>query len=375
MNQPNLQLRSPLQTRQDEVIHPSLGVGNPYSQDMRNLVMFLGEHFNDVDNVAVRNMIDVLRQAHVYPSSRTQTRWEALHDDVGHVRPCRRSGNHFGERFAGQDLVFLALYRMIYPKSTHAEVNAFLYRCNLGNPRFQFYSPSQICRAETLIGLTRKKGSTTAYQALLPRNLIRRYQYWNYAFPIGIADINRSQIIDLDECGVFVETTASRRYGKAYKGFRVRETGAYTKGEKWNFLLAVCGENGNEEQNSRRWAETWLDGGTTVHRMLNFVQVILNDIGHANEQNFFVFTMDNLNSHKNEAVIALIHLYGHGVVYRAPYWPVDGAIEFIFNTIQTLVRARMYTVVTSNDLIASVYESVQSIDSFAQYFIHVGFVA
>ena len=64
-----------------------------------------------------------------------------------------------------------------------------------------------------------------------------------------------------------------------------------------------------------------------------------------------------------------------GVVYRAPYWPVDGAIEFIFNTIQTLVRARMYTVVTSNDLIASVYESVQSIDSFAQYFIHVGFVA
>ena len=102
------------------------------------------------------------------------------------------------------------------------------------------------------------------------------------------------------------------------------------------------------------------------------MEVILIDIGNANENNFFVFTMDNLHAHKNEAVIALIHLYGHGVVYRA--WPVDGAIEFIFNTIQTLVRSRMYTVITSNNLIACVYESIQSIDSFAPYFINVGFV-
>ena len=136
----------------------------------------------------------------------------------------------------------------------------------------------------------------------------------------------------------------------------------------------MCGEDGTEEQNSRRWAEMWLEGGTTVHKMLQFMENILNDIGHANENNFFVFTMDNLHAHKNEAVIALIHLYGHGVVYRAPYWPVDGAIEFIFNTIQTLVRSRMYTVITSNDLIASVYESIQSIDSFAPYFINVGFI-
>ena len=52
--------------------------------------------------------------------------------------------------------------------------------------------------------------------------------------------------------------------------------------------------------------------------------------------------MDNLNSHINGAVVGLIHLYGHGVVFRAPYWPVDGAIEFIFNTIQSLMRGRAY---------------------------------
>ena len=376
MQRQNLQqLRPALQTRRDETIHPSHGIGNPYSQDMRSLVMFMSEHLNDQDeNPHVVNMVALLRQAHVYPSSQTLTRWESLNDTLGHVRACRRNGGRQLERFAGQDLVCLALYRSIYPKCNHAEINAFLYRCNLGNPFFQFYSHSQISRAEALIGLSRKKGSTTAYQALYPRNLRKRYHYWHYAFPIGIADIPRSNIIDLDECGVFVETTGNRKYGKSYKGFRVRETGAYSKGEKWNILLAVCGEDGTPEQNSRRWAEMWLDGGTTINKMLQFIQIILNDLGHANEHNFYVFTMDNLNSHTNDAVVGLIHLYGHGVVFRAPYWPVDGAIEFIFNTLQTLVRSRMYTIVTSNDLVAALYESIQSIDSFASYFINVGFV-
>ena len=71
--------------------------------------------------------------------------------------------------------------------------------------------------------------------------------------------------------------------------------------------------------------------------MLDFMAVVLQDIGHANDDQFYVFTMDNLNSHRNVAVVALIHLYGHGVIYRAPYWAVDGAIEYIFNTILTLV--------------------------------------
>ena len=84
--------------------------------------------------------------------------------------------------------------------------------------------------------------------------------------------------------------------------------------------------------------------------------------------------MDNLNSHKNDGVIALIHLYGHGVVYRAPYWPVDGAIEFIFNTLQSLMRARSYEINSENDLLASIYESIQSIDTFATYFENVGFI-
>ena len=177
------------------------------------------------------------------------------------------------------------------------------------------------------------------------------------AFPIGIADIPRRCIIDLDECGIFLETTANRKYGKAYSGLRVREPGPYSKSEKWNLLLAVCGEDGYQGGDARRWADMWLVGGTTVSKMLHFVRSILQDIGPATQNNFYVFTMDNLNSHRNVAVVALIHLYGHGVVFRAPYWAVDGAIEFIFNTLQSLVRAKLYEIKDANDLMNAVYES------------------
>ena len=130
---------------------------------------------------------------------------------------------------------------------------------------------------------------------------------------------------------------------------------------KWNILLAVSGEDARNGVDSRRWTDIWLEGGTTVNKMLDFVHQILQDIKHAGNGVFYVFTMDNLNSHKNVAVIALIHSYGHGVVFRAPYWPVDGAIEFIFNTIQSLVRAEMYRIRSSNDLLHEIHQSIASI--------------
>ena len=366
--------RLPLQTREDEVPHPSQCLGNAYSQDMRNLVVFIANNLN-AEDPHIGGMLALLRHSHVYPSSISERRWNGLEQQLGHARPCKRSGNADAVRLRGQDLVYLALYRVFYPKATIAEINAFLYRTNMRNPFWNFYHPSQICRAESLIGLSRKKGSTTAHQAYYPHNIRKRWEYWNYPYPLGIADIGRSQIIDLDECGVFMETHANRQHGKSFIGLRVREEGAYGKSEKWNVLLAVCGENESANgQAARRWADVWLDGGTTVDKMLDFIQVILQDIGVATENNFYVFTMDNLNSHKNVGVIALIHLYGHGVVYRAPYWPVDGAIEFIFNTLQTLMRSRSYLITTDNDLIAAIYECIQTIHSFSAYFENVGFI-
>ena len=303
-----------LQQRVDPIAHPSLCNGNPYSQDLRRLVMFVSEYFNNNENNHVAsNFVRMLRNEHVHPCSVTQSRWERFSIELGHVRPCRRTGNKGTDKISGQDLVYLSIYRVIYPKCSIAEINAFLYRANIMNPLFSFYSPSQISRAEALIGLSRKKGSTTAYQAFYDVNLEKRYNYWNYPYPLGIADIHRSHVIDLDECGIFLETTANRKYGKAYSGLRVRDEGPYSKTEKWNLLLAICGEDGMNGGDTRRWADIWIEGGTTVGKMMEFIHTILQDVGHATEDNFIVFTMDNLNSHKNTAVIALIHVYGHGV--------------------------------------------------------------
>jgi transposase len=45
--------------------------------------------------------------------------------------------------------------------------------------------------------------------------------------------------------------------------------------------------------------------------------------------------MDNLNIHKHFIIRDLIAHAGHKIVYRAPYWSCDGAIEYVFNTIHT----------------------------------------
>ena len=42
---------------------------------------------------------------------------------------------------------------------------------------------------------------------------------------------------------------------------------------------------------------------------------------------------------------------GHRVVFCAPYYPVDGAIEYIFNVIQCALRIQLREIVTTEDFI------------------------
>jgi transposase len=44
--------------------------------------------------------------------------------------------------------------------------------------------------------------------------------------------------------------------------------------------------------------------------------------------------MDNLLAHHHDATLNAILNAGHRFVFRAPYWPVDGPIEYVFNTIE-----------------------------------------
>ena len=77
-----------------------------------------------------------------------------------------------------------------------------------------------------------------------------------------------------------------------------------------------------------------VESQTTIYKMIKFLHLISNDIGPATTDNFYVFSMDNLNSHKKNSCYSLTT---QGVIYQVLYWVVDGSIEFVFNTIQTLL--------------------------------------
>ena len=115
-------------------------------------------------------MIAKLREERMYPCTKTVKRWENKSSSLGHVRPCRRTRNVRASVFHDHNLFILALYRLAYQKAIASEINAFLYKANYGSFDFRFYSASQITVAKQRIGLTRKRGSTTAYQALLSIN-------------------------------------------------------------------------------------------------------------------------------------------------------------------------------------------------------------
>jgi len=67
----------------------------------------------------------------------------------------------------------------------------------------------------------------------------------------------------------------------------------------------------------------------------------------------------------------LVAEHGHRVVFRAPYWSCDGAIEYVFNTLQTRMQMDVQGVETV--VVAKIGEIIGDMPTFKNYFIHVGF--
>ena len=313
-------------------------------------------------------VFEQFRDVHLYPSLDTEDRWSDLFAGFGHYRHCRRTGNARAHVLRDHDCLLLALYRVAFPKATAAEINAFLYRANFGNTLFRFYSPSQISMCEQRIGLSKKRGSTTAFQALLPINKLKRWCFWNMAYPFGIADIRREDMIDLDEAG-FELSTADRGEGKAYVGKRVKQSGLYSRSDKWTLLLAIAGDN-----NGDRWLDYWTGEGTNANRTIGFVQKIVDDIGPGTPARRRCFTMDNLSSHHSIQMATIIFNAGHRLAFRAPYYPVDGPIEYVFNTVQAALRINNRLISDGPSLVNELQNSVVDIDTFVPYFINCGFI-
>ena len=127
------------------------------------------------------------------------------------------------------------------------------------------------------------------------------------------------------------------------------------------------------DQEHSRWLETWTGKGTALNRFYDFVEMVVNDLNDRFPGRIFTFTMDNLNVHKNPLVMGLILNGGHRVVYRAPYWSVDGAIEYVFNTIHTMVEVLFNNINNLDDLITVVDHIITLLPTFQPYLQHVVF--
>ena len=94
------------------------------------------------------------------------------------------------------------------------------------------------------LGLTRKRGSTTALQALTPFHQARRHKIWNLPHPAGIAGTPRARLIDIDEAGIGLEQGVGLKYGKSFTVNRVRQPGVYGRGVKYTWLVRGRGVRG-----------------------------------------------------------------------------------------------------------------------------------
>ena len=343
--------------------HPSGGHGFAYSTEYREFCQYI--FHNGLEN---HPMIAEARQQRIFPSKRTIYRHNERFNRYGHLRPYKRQGNKRATVLRGLDGFMLAFYRVVWPKATQAELNAMLFQSQLarGIQHPRFFTPSQITKSEDRVGISRKRGSTTAYQALLPRNVARRWAYWNLPYPFGIADIPKDDWIDFDEAAIFVET-ANRKIGKMRIGQRVREEGPYNHTEKFTLTFAISGD-----VNGERWVDFDWRSGTSINDTYEFILRILESIGPGTPERRRCFTMDNLLSHVNPAVLNLIVAWGHRYVLRAPYYPVDGAVEYVFNTIQHELTIRLPLIKDSYDLRREINNIIANIDNFVRYFLNVG---
>ena len=139
------------------------------------------------------------------------------------------------------------------------------------------------CRLAEL-DITRKRGSTEAYQAFPPRNILKRRIFWEEPLPFGVHGVARRRFIDIDECGIELQR-CNRSCGFAFSGARVRKPGNYSRDVKVTVILAI--EPGDPRlpahvyrsvQWPRRWWRVEVVPGTTTEIFNEFLTEICEDL-------------------------------------------------------------------------------------------------
>lgn len=363
---PFLQLRNPLGTYTVPAhAHPSRG-GNPYDDDIRHDVITRYRLGLPLDT----HSLNLLRAQNppAYPSIQTCLRYIEQYRTVGHVQPKYATGNHQAEReVQGQAIVRLALFRLVHPQATIDHARAFLF---IMDPTVLPYSPYAIVKAEQLLNLRLKRSSTTCERAYWPINLHKRNVFWTRNYPMGRANVRTIDMIDMDEAGMKIEAT-NPKFGKCVSWERCHTEGAYNRDKKLNLMMAIAADPNLDME----WHDIWPqeEGGTNLFRVYVFFERIIDWLDINQPGRSFCFTMDNLNVHHDPVIINLITSRGHRYLFRAPYWSVDGPMEYVFNTIHVFLLMRFRQVNDLDELEVVLDAIIANMHDWKSYFMHVNF--
>ena len=253
----------------------------------------------------------------------------------------------------------------MHPEGTIAEAHAFLSNMD---PTVAPFCPSEIVRAEHILDLRRKASSTTCERAYWQINQHKREMFWTWNYPFGRADVDTSDMIDMDECGLKIETS-NPGFGKCVSWERCHFEGAYNRERKLNLMMAISANPVYDMEWHEHWPQE--EGGTNLFRMYTFIERIIDQLAIDRPGCSFCFTMDNLNIHHNPVLLEMIANRGHRYLFRAPYWSVDGPMEYVFNTIHTLLLQHFCTIDDLIVLANRIDTVIAQMTNFRNYFLHV----
>ncbi len=163
----------------------------------------------------------------------------------------------------------------------------------------------------------------------------------------------------IDECGVHLGMT--RLYGRAAPGVRIAESTAGYSGPHYT-LVATLGLHGITAPWVFEGAMTSLAFETYVERVL--VPTVKPDD---------LVVLDNLSSHKREAIHLLIEQHGARLQFLPPYSPDLNPIELCRSKIKTASRAvKTCTLDALVDALCNALRAIHPIDVQA-WFAHCGY--
>ena len=219
--------------------------------------------------------------------------------------------------------------------------------------------------------MSRKAASTTPDRAYLPINMHCRHLYRNAAYPDGEFGESTWNIIDLDESKFKIEVQ-NRKFGKVMREKQCNATGKYVHGSQGvDLLMAISGDEHVGQAFS--FHRCYTEGNTDLWRFYHFINDLCNWLAVHCPGRQFLFTMDNLNLHRHPIVQNSIHASGHCIVFRAPYWSCDGVIEYVFNTIQTMLQMDPEGVEEVHGLVNKINGIIGDMTSFKPYFMDILF--